>query len=154
MGRPVQPYQRNAAKGEQGMNPHEIIEIVAREENVPVKQIYGKGRMEPVVIARHRAMKACYEDGWSVTEISKVFNRDHTTVAYALSKTGAGNLERPGKPTPLEISIYDAKARDARFEDYPPAMPSKGSLPRVCRHYYPSEKTEYPGAQSSLRELF
>lgn len=62
-----------------------ILAVVASHYKVTADEILGKGRTEPVVTARHIAMRLCRETlNMSTVRIGDHFNRDHTTVLYAL----------------------------------------------------------------------
>lgn len=61
---------------------------VAFKNNMTAAQILGPSRERPVVIVRHAIMHALYLEGWSKSEIGRFFNRDHTTVGYAIKGFG------------------------------------------------------------------
>ena len=72
---------------------HEIIEASAAYFSVSTKSIYSRSRKREVVLARHMAMywsvkkflgKTIYEGYISVVKIAECFNRDHTTILYAV----------------------------------------------------------------------
>lgn len=67
------------------------IEQIAEEHGVPVADIMARTRMsQNTARARHEAMAMLRRDfGDSTTQIGRLFNRDHTTVIYALRKVEA-----------------------------------------------------------------
>ena len=71
-----------------------LIEKVAAARGVTLDQVLGPLRWRPIVMARHEAMKAvrAANPNMSTPQIGKIFNRDHSSVCFAL-----GMLKR--KPT-------------------------------------------------------
>lgn len=70
-----------------------IVRQVADETGVPVADILGPSRIADISSARHTAMARARAierpDGsprYSLPMIGRVFNRDHTTVLYAVRK--------------------------------------------------------------------
>ena len=63
---------------------HALVEDAAREAGCTVAQILGHQRR--FASARHRAMAKAHSEGFSMPQIGMVFNRDHTTVCYAVHK--------------------------------------------------------------------
>ena len=68
---------------------HALVEDAARDAGCTIAQILGHSRNPRFVEPRQRAMRRAYEEGFTSTQIGRVFNRDHTTVLYA-----AGVLSR------------------------------------------------------------
>lgn len=66
-------------------NPNEIVAQAARAGGFEVSQLYGQRRHHSLVAARYVAMylikKRC---GYNLVQLAKLFNRDHTSVIYAL----------------------------------------------------------------------
>jgi hypothetical protein len=63
---------------------HALVEDAAREAGCTVAQMLGpQHRFAPY---RHQAMKRAHDDGYSLPQIGRAFNRDHTTVVYAVRK--------------------------------------------------------------------
>jgi chromosomal replication initiation ATPase DnaA len=61
-----------------------LVEDAAREAGCTVAQILGpQHRFAPY---RHRAMRAAAAEGYSLPQIGRAFNRDHSTVFYAVRK--------------------------------------------------------------------
>lgn len=64
-----------------------IIDVVARQHCVASDDITGEGRTIPVVRARQHAMwLAARDTPLSLAEIGRRFNRDHTTVIFAVRR--------------------------------------------------------------------
>lgn len=63
----------------------EILKIVAVETNFDVTDLKGKNRSKDMVEARHLAMHFIRtKTALTVTRIGRIFNRDHTSILYAL----------------------------------------------------------------------
>lgn len=90
---PTKP--RTNANGERAWSGrlHALLDGAAREAGVPVAVILGYRRQPAIVLARQRAMRVAFEEGFSSPQIGRVFNRDHTTVLYA---AGVLSGKRPG----------------------------------------------------------
>lgn len=74
-----------------------FIAAAARDHGVTVTDVMGRGRIPTISAARHdaiRATKAAFPH-LSLSQIGRLFNRDHTTVNYALN----GKPSRPPKST-------------------------------------------------------
>lgn len=56
------------------------------EYDVAYGEVMGRSRSQRVVMARHQAMTELYFAGWSLSELGRVFGRDHTTVLSAVRK--------------------------------------------------------------------
>lgn len=67
---------------------HALVEDAAREAGVTVAQILGPQRA--LAPFRWRAMKRAHEAGFSLPQIGRAFNRDHTTVLHGLRKLADG----------------------------------------------------------------
>ncbi|MFA7308109.1 MAG: helix-turn-helix domain-containing protein [Hyphomicrobium sp.] len=79
-----------------------FIAAAAREHGVTVADVLGRGRIPPISAARHdaiRATKAAFPH-LSLSQIGKLFNRNHTTVNYALN----GKPDRPPKSTDATVA--------------------------------------------------
>lgn len=64
-----------------------LVEDAAREAGCTVAQMLGPQRaLHPY---RWRAMKRAHEEGYSLPQIGRAFNRDHTTVLHAVRKVRA-----------------------------------------------------------------
>ena len=76
---PENPYR--VAKG--------IIKTVSDETRVSIEQIRSKLRPAPIAAARQECMYRIARDtALSVSQIGRIFDRDHTTVIHALHKMG------------------------------------------------------------------
>lgn len=75
-----------------GMTPRDavkwIIGVVAMETRIPVDVILSPRRTKPVVEARYMAIRAVHRacPHYSTTQLGRIFNRDHTTILYALDR--------------------------------------------------------------------
>ena len=70
-----------------------FIADAARAHGVTVADVLGRGRIPPISAARHdavRATKAAFPH-LSLSQIGRLFNRNHTTISYALN----GKPDRP-----------------------------------------------------------
>jgi chromosomal replication initiation ATPase DnaA len=66
-----------------------IIKDVAEVHGVTVRDIFEKSREKKKVLARHEAIRRVAA-AWpksSTTHLGAFFNRDHTTILYALGRT-------------------------------------------------------------------
>ena len=82
--------------------PEACIAAVAALFRVPAEEILGRSRAEPIATARHVAMALIYADAWvSLPDIASEFDRDHSTVSWAIRKVTASP----------ELSAYAAAAR-------------------------------------------
>lgn len=62
----------------------EICEYVAEKHGLSVDDLRGHERTKIFSIARHEAIWLIAQKGWSTCKIGKFFNRDHTTVIWAI----------------------------------------------------------------------
>ena len=60
--------------------------IAAANHGVTIAQVMGSGRQRPLVSARRELWKRLHRDGYSVTQIGRETNRDHTTVLHGLKR--------------------------------------------------------------------
>lgn len=61
------------------------LELIAQQHSVPLSALRANGRSKLLVAAR----KDCYrylrdQRGWSLPQIGKYFNRDHSTIIHSL----------------------------------------------------------------------
>lgn len=61
-----------------------IIAGVCVKHGVTIGQIQAYDRLPAIVLARQEAMAAAYQAGFSLNEIAKFLNRDHTTVRHGV----------------------------------------------------------------------
>ena len=77
-GQPVDPQPRR-------LRVADVIEVVARRYDLDPVALSGPSREQPIVTARHLAMRLARElTGKSYPEIGRAFNRDHSTVIHAM----------------------------------------------------------------------
>lgn len=58
---------------------------IAGAHRFTFEQLQGKGRFASHVAARRECFRWLHANGWSTPEIGALFNRDHTTISYALA---------------------------------------------------------------------
>lgn len=68
----------------------DLIRSVAQKHGVSVAAIKGRAREQSIVAIRHEAIGLTYKlrPDLSLPQIGRVFNRDHTTVLFAVRKLG------------------------------------------------------------------
>lgn len=88
----------------------DIIKQVCEAHNVPVAYVLGKSRNRAIVDARQAAMAAVYQlrPDMSCPQIGKLFNRDHTTVLYAIVKLGVHVSQTGGQRVYPHYASYAA----------------------------------------------
>jgi hypothetical protein len=65
----------------------QIARDVAARTGVPLALVRGRGRTARVVAARHEIWRRAHlEAGMTLEEIGRAFDRDHSTVSYAVTK--------------------------------------------------------------------
>lgn len=62
------------------------FEAAAAEAGLTLNEIRGPRRDQVACIARQKAYLACREDGFSLAQIAKFANRDHTSVISGLRR--------------------------------------------------------------------
>lgn len=68
----------------------EISEAVAARYGLPIEQLKGPDRKRSVAWARQEAFDAIYATGrYSLPQIGRYFNRDHTTVLHGVRRVRA-----------------------------------------------------------------
>ena len=66
---------------------NDVIKAVCDESGVTRNELLGPSRMATFVLARHVAMWLCSVKGISsLSEIGRVFNRDHTSVLHGVRR--------------------------------------------------------------------
>lgn len=78
---------RRAAVREVGMRVDMVAREVCEATGITLALLAGRSRKARIVRARHLAMRKAYHYGASLGEIAAFFDRDHTTVLYALDKS-------------------------------------------------------------------
>lgn len=66
----------------------EHIEAAAKMAGKPRAVVLGPCRQKELTRARWLAWRAAYDEGHTVSEIGRAFNRDHTTVIHGLEQVG------------------------------------------------------------------
>lgn len=95
---------------EVGLSVEAVTREVARASRIPLAMLVGRSRRARIVRARHLAMRKAHECGSSVLDIASYFDRDASTVSYAINKRSpsdaahagpldAGRARRPTTPT-------------------------------------------------------
>lgn len=85
---------RRTRPGNHGANPHKIIAMVAAWHGIGPRDVLSKSRRDVIVAAKHDAVAAvylnCKIDGrrYSLTDLARVFDVDHTTAHHALKRRG------------------------------------------------------------------
>ena len=88
--RRTRPY----VAGEHGASPRELVSMIAAWHGLIPDDIFGLSRRHPVIEARFDAIVAVYDlckiDGrkYSLTEMGRLFKRDHTSILSAFRKRG------------------------------------------------------------------
>ena len=67
-----------------------VVEAICRKYDITFGEMVGPRRSHHLVKARHEAMAAVWEarPDMSTIQIGKLFNRDHSSILYALGKLG------------------------------------------------------------------
>jgi chromosomal replication initiation ATPase DnaA len=63
-----------------------IIDLVARRHGMSIDVLRGKSRSAPLVRIRQLAMSEARDAGYSLPEIGRALNRDHTTVLHGIRR--------------------------------------------------------------------
>lgn len=70
---------------------NEILEEVGEESGHTVEELKSDCKRKSLSLSRQHAMHKIYTTtGLSSTDVGHIFNRDHTTVLYAVRKMNAG----------------------------------------------------------------
>lgn len=64
----------------------QAINDVCKDYDITYEQIISPTRMRTVSLPRQVAMFKLHQLGYSLVEIGKIFNKDHTTVIHAVRK--------------------------------------------------------------------
>ena len=66
---------------------HSLVELVAAKHGITTKELMSPTRKKNIVEARQEAMyRIKVSTGYSILEIARFFNKDHTTILHAISK--------------------------------------------------------------------
>lgn len=110
-----------------------IVALVAMKHDVMQRDLLGRSRFKYLIAPRHEAMALIFQHTKaSRAAIGRYFGRDHTTIIYALKKTGADRklVERPTihlKPASTEPN-YRHKLRGP-FGKFLPLPSRRGGRP-------------------------
>lgn len=66
-----------------------IAREASEKHRISLAMLRGESRNAEIVSARWEAMLAMHKDGHSKNSIAKFFNRDHSSVVYAIKKMEA-----------------------------------------------------------------
>jgi len=87
------------------VEPYQILSKICDATGLSVKQITGRNRKAELVLARHVAMYVIRDvSGQTLSSIARMFNRDHTTVIYAISHVI--NMIEVGSPQYTKLIGY------------------------------------------------
>lgn len=90
MDEAVRCMSRFTCKDRQSLSMSDVMEIAAKELNVTVKDILSSRKKKPVSMARSLAMtviREVFEGKYSLNDIGRAFNKDHSSVHEAVSRT-------------------------------------------------------------------
>ena len=90
MNEAVRCMSRFTCKDRQSLSMSDVMEIAAKELNVTVKDILSSRKKKPVSMARSLAMtviREVFEGKYSLNDIGRAFNKDHSSVHEAVSRT-------------------------------------------------------------------
>ena len=79
-----------------------LAEAIAEEHALTASSILGRGRDPQVVAQRHRLWRMLWDSGLSSNAIAQICEVDHSTVLYALRKSGLMSARR--KPQPVKAA--------------------------------------------------
>ena len=66
---------------------------------VTAKEILSAARYDPAVQARHAVMIRLRDDGFTLNQIARWMNRDHSTVFYAVNSSRKAQMRRTSAST-------------------------------------------------------
>ncbi|WP_135210382.1 helix-turn-helix domain-containing protein [Vitreimonas flagellata] len=75
----------------------QALRAIEREFGVSLEEMKSASRRRHIVRARWAAFRVLRMRGWSTPKIGALFNRDHTSVLYALGEIEA---KQPRSPAP------------------------------------------------------
>uniref|UniRef100_UPI000480632D DnaA ATPase domain-containing protein n=1 Tax=Anaerobiospirillum succiniciproducens TaxID=13335 RepID=UPI000480632D len=90
MNEAVRCMSRFTCKDRQSLSMSDVMDIAAKELNVTVKDILSSRKKKPVSMARSLAMtviREVFEGKYSLNDIGRAFNKDHSSVHEAVSRT-------------------------------------------------------------------
>jgi chromosomal replication initiation ATPase DnaA len=68
------------------MNFQQIVEMVSWKHRLPSDRVLSHIRTAPEVRARHEIMFILHNNSYSITEITKLMNRDYTSVLNGIKR--------------------------------------------------------------------
>lgn len=68
------------------MKFQQIVEMVSWKHNLPSDRVLSHIRTAPEVKARHEIMFILHNNSYSIPEITKLINRDYTSVLNGIKK--------------------------------------------------------------------
>lgn len=68
---------------------NEIVQQVSDLTCISVKDIMGKSRKAPITKARHLVWFVARQQGMTLQQIARAFDRDHTTVLHGIQREEA-----------------------------------------------------------------
>ena len=68
------------------MNFRQIVEMVSWKHGLPCEKVLSHARTAPEVKARHEIMFVAYQNSYSIPQITKLINRDYTSVRHGIKR--------------------------------------------------------------------
>lgn len=68
---------------------NEIVQQVSEFTCISVKDIMGKSRKAPITQARHLVWFVARQQGMTLQQIARAFDRDHTTILHGIQREEA-----------------------------------------------------------------
>lgn len=63
-----------------------VVEAISEQTGIPAARIVSMSRNKAVVAARHRAFFELQQAGFSLTQMGRMFKKDHTTILHGVRK--------------------------------------------------------------------
>lgn len=88
-----------------------IVKLMALKHNLTVDDLLGPRRTQAIVNVRHETIGTIFEHcGLSLTQIGRLFHRDHTTIIHSLARFSANH------PASIVASRYRKTKRFRRLK--------------------------------------
>jgi hypothetical protein len=116
----------------------EIVEEVSRLSGISIERILSPERTQYVVAARNQVMQRLYAlNRYSLSQIGRVVNRNHTTVVRAVGQVTNRKLSRRGWHRPEIGHLHCPGCHRCRIEADPvePAPPPPPLRPKFLVPY-------------------
>lgn len=117
------------------MSPREVIEEVAAKHGVSLFDLMRRCRLNKVVHARAEIAKRLDAQRFTVSEIGRLLNKDHTTIVYYLGRAKRKWKSVAGKPRwrrpRVKHLCWIRTAKNAEPQ-VPPVRRRKFKLIRYC----------------------